>query len=228
MKTIVSSIVRHALHFRSDELLKLVGGKNVVEPYRVLIKRLLRQIRATRNWLQAQLDRRSFDVPEDTELIQSVEQLQQPLEVCYRSLCENKHHLIANGILLDTLRRLACFGVTLTKLDLRQESVRHSEALEEILGHIQLDAQPYGEWTEEKKQEFLLKELSSKRPLISHRHQWSEDTEEILNTFEIIGHKLTEGALGTYIISMARQPSDVLLVALFIKEMANGVFLPVN
>ena len=200
----------------------------MVEPYRVLIKGLLRQLRATRNWLQAQLDRRSFDVPENTELIQSTEQLQEPLEVCYRSLCENKHELIANGILLDTLRRLACFGVTLTKLDLRQESVRHSEALEEILSHIQYDAQPYSEWTEEKKQDFLLQELISKRPLISHRQQWSEDTQEVLDTFEIIGHKLTDGALGTYIISMARQPSDVLLVALFIKEMANGKFLPVK
>lgn len=214
--------------FFSDELLNFVGGKNVVEPYRVLIKRLLKQLRKTRNWLQTQLDRKSFDVPNDPELIQSVEQLQKPLEICYRSLCENKHDLIANGILLDTLRRLACFGVTSTKLDLRQESIRHSEALEEILGHIQYDAQPYSEWNEEKKQDFLLKELNSKRPLISHRHQWSEDTQEILNTFEILGHKLTEGALGTYIISMARQPSDVLLVALFIKEMANGVFLPVK
>jgi len=212
----------------SDELLNFVGGKNVVEPYRVLIKRLLKQLRKTRNWLQTQLDRKSFDVPNDPELIQSVEQLQKPLEICYRSLCENKHDLIANGILLDTLRRLACFGVTSTKLDLRQESIRHSEALEEILDYIQYDAQPYSEWDEEKKQDFLLKELNSKRPLISHRHQWSEDTQEVLNTFEILGHKLTVGALGTYIISMARQPSDVLLVALFMKEMANGVFLPIT
>jgi phosphoenolpyruvate carboxylase len=92
----------------------------VAEPYRMLLKRLILQVRTTRDWLKAELDNKLLPVPEDIELIQSSKQLQEPLEVCYRSLCENQLDLIANGSLLDTLRRLACFGVTLTKLDLRQ------------------------------------------------------------------------------------------------------------
>lgn len=211
-----------------EELRNLVGGKDALEPYRALLKRLLRQVRVTRDWLQAQLEKKSFEVPSDVELIQSSRQLQEPLEVCHRSLCENNLQLIANGILLDTLRRLACFGVTLTKLDLRQESSRHSDALEEILTYIQDDQQTYSEWSEEKKQEFLLKELISKRPLISHRRTWSADTQEVLDTFELIGRKSSQEALGTYIISMAGQPSDVLLVAVFMKEMAQGHTLPVG
>ena len=211
-----------------EELLKLVGGKEVSEPYRALLKRLIRQVRVTRDYLQAQLDKKLFEVPHDVELIEFSRQLQEPLEVCYRSLCENNLHLIANGILLDTLRRLACFGVTLTKLDLRQESSRHSEAFEEILKHIQQDEQTYLEWAEEKKQAFLLEELVSKRPLISHQHPWSVETKEVLDTFEIIGRKSSQEALGAYIISMAGQPSDVLLVALFMKEMAQGQTLPVS
>jgi phosphoenolpyruvate carboxylase len=161
-------------------------------------------------------------------LIHSFKQLQEPLEICYRSLCENKLDLIANGILLDTLRRLACFGVTLTKLDLRQESTRHTEALEEIISLILPNKEKYSEWNEEKKQEFLLEELISKRPLISHRQKWTDNTQEVLDTFEIIGRKSSKEALGTYIISMAGQPSDVLTVALFMKEMANGKMLPVS
>ncbi len=194
----------------------------------MLLRRLIRQVRTTRDWLKAQIDNETFNVPNDIELIQSYKQLQEPLETCYRSLCENKLDLIANGILLDTLRRLACFGVTLTKLDLRQESTRHTKALEEILSYILPDDDKYSKWNEEKKQEFLLKELVSKRPLISPRHKWSDDTQEVLDTFEIIGRKSSEEALGTYIISMAGQPSDVLTVALFIKEMANGKTLPVK
>jgi phosphoenolpyruvate carboxylase len=73
-----------------------------------------------------------------------------------------------------------------------------------------------------------LNELISKRPLISQRHKWSKDTQEVLDTFEIIGRKTSKEALGTYIISMAGQPSDVLIVALFMKEMANGETLPVR
>lgn len=212
----------------SDELFNLIGDKNAKEPYRMLLKRLIQQVRITRDWLQAQIDNKPFNIPNDIELIQSYEQLQKPLEICYRSLCENKLDLIANGLLLDTLRRLACFGVTLTKLDLRQESIRHTEALEEILLYILPDENKYSEWSEDKKQEFLLKELVSKRPLISSRHKWSQDTQEILDTFQIIGHKNSKEALGTYIISMAGQPSDVLIVALFMKEMANGKMLPVR
>jgi phosphoenolpyruvate carboxylase len=209
-------------------LLNLIGDKNAKEPYRMLLKRLILQVRTTRDCLQAQIDNQIFNVPNDIELIQSYKQLQEPLEVCYRSLCENKLDLIANGLLLDTLRRLACFGVTLTKLDLRQESTRHTEALEEIVSFILPDDDQYSKWNEEKKQEFLLKELISKRPLISHRHKWSDETQEVLDTFEIIGRKSSEEALGTYIISMAGQPSDVLIVALFMKEMANGKILPVR
>ncbi|CAF3865196.1 unnamed protein product [Adineta steineri] len=211
----------------SDELLNLIDNKNANEPYRVLLKHLLLQVRTTRDWLKAQLDNKLFDIPKDIELIHSYKQLQKPLEICYRSLCDNKLELIANGILLNTLRRLACFGVTSTKLDLRQESTRHTQALEEILLYILPDNGKYSEWSEEKKQEFLLKELNSKRPLISYRQKWTKDTQEIVDTFEIIGKENNEEALGTYIISMAGQPSDILLVALFMKEMANGKTLPI-
>lgn len=217
----------HILIYR-DELLDLIGDKDAKEPYRLLLKQLIHQTRTTRDWLKAQLDNQFFEIPPQTKLIRSKEQLRQPLEVCYRSLLENKLDLIANGNLLDTLRRLACFGVTLTKLDLRQESIRHTDALNEILSHILPNEEKYSQWNEEKRQEFLLQELASKRPLISHRQKWTTDTQEVLDTFEIIGRKDSEEALGTYIISMAGQPSDVLLVALFMKELSNSKTLPVR
>lgn len=36
------------------------------------------------------------------------------------------------GRLLDLLRRIYCFGLSLMKLDLRQESGRHTDALTEV------------------------------------------------------------------------------------------------
>ncbi len=39
---------------------------------------------------------------------------------------------MAEGRLLDLLRRLYCFGVSLMKMDLRQESTRHTEAVDAI------------------------------------------------------------------------------------------------
>lgn len=38
--------------------------------------------------------------------------------------------IVAEGRLLDLLRRLYCFGMGLMKIDLRQESSRHTDALD--------------------------------------------------------------------------------------------------
>ena len=39
---------------------------------------------------------------------------------------------MAEGRLLDLIRRLYCFGVSLMKMDVRQESTRHTEALDSV------------------------------------------------------------------------------------------------
>ncbi|CAF1481456.1 unnamed protein product, partial [Didymodactylos carnosus] len=160
----------------------------------------------------------------DIPVIKTREQLHTPLLLCYRSLCESNLDILANGALLDTMRRIACFGVTLTKLDLRQESSRHSQVLEELIDYLYGD--DYTQWDEDKRQTFLLEELGSKRPLIPYRWKCSPESEEVLKTFKIISQDRVEG-LGTYVISMARQPSDVLTVALLMKEMAGDVRLPI-
>ena len=40
--------------------------------------------------------------------------------------------IIADGRLLDLLRRVYCFGTCLMKMDLRQESSRHNQALDAL------------------------------------------------------------------------------------------------
>lgn len=47
---------------------------------------------------------------------------------------------------------------------MNQESGRHSEALDAITNY--LDMGTYSEWDEEKKLDFLIKELKGKRPLV--------------------------------------------------------------
>ena len=83
----------------------------------------------------------------------------------------------------------------------------------------------YQEWDEAKRQEFLLGELTSRRPLIPRRWECSEETREVIDTFRVIASEQRE-ALGTYIISMAGQPSDVLAVALLMKEVGGDVACP--
>ncbi|WP_413614868.1 phosphoenolpyruvate carboxylase [Halomonas cupida] len=194
---------------------------NVAEPYRELLKRLVARVEATRDWAKAQLDGRSF---EGGPIIETRDQLYAPLLACYRSLCDVGLDTIANGVLLDTLRRVAVFGVTLTKLDLRQEAGRHAQVMEELTHDLNLGN--YREWSEEQRQAFLLNELESSRPLIPRRWECSAETRETLDTFRVVAAEYGE-ALGTYIISMAGQPSDVLTVALLMKEVGGRVGMPI-
>jgi phosphoenolpyruvate carboxylase len=196
-----------------------VGG--VAEPYRELLKRLAIRVEATRDWAKAQLDGRGFD---GGPIIETRDQLYAPLLACYRSLCDVGLDTIANGALLDTLRRVAVFGVSLTKLDIRQEASRHALVMEELTEALELGH--YRDWSEEQRQAFLLAELESRRPLIPRRWECSTETREVLDTFRVIASEQAE-ALGTYIISMAAQPSDVLTVALLMKEVGGEVSLPI-
>ena len=55
-----------------------------------------------------------------------------PLRLCYESLVATGNGIIAQGRLTDLLRRVAAFGVTLARLDVRQEAGRHTDALDAI------------------------------------------------------------------------------------------------
>ncbi|MEZ9706625.1 phosphoenolpyruvate carboxylase, partial [Vibrio breoganii] len=83
---------------------------------------------------------------------------------CYQSLHECGMGVIADGSLLDTLRRLKAFGVHLVRLDVRQESTRHSDVLSELTRYLGIG--DYDQWSEQDKIAFLTNELSSKRPLL--------------------------------------------------------------
>jgi phosphoenolpyruvate carboxylase len=123
--------------------------------------------------------------------------------------------LIAGGRLEDLLRRVACFGATLVRLDIRQNSEVHAGVIAEICDHYGMGN--YLEWTEAQKQRFLLDELASKRPLFPRDWQPSSMTQEALDTFAVVAGTSPE-ALGSYVISMAGQPSDVLSVILCLRE----------
>ena len=139
----------------------------------------------------------------------------EPLELCYRSLNETGDKSIAEGRLLDVLRQVSCFGLSLVKLDIRQESDRHSDVMDAITQYLDLGS--YKEWSEEEKQTWLLSELQGKRPLFGHDLPVTEEIKEVLDTFRVIS-ELPYDSFGPYIISMATAPSDVLAVELLQRE----------
>ena len=203
----------------SEELQSAVGNSS--EPYRTLLRRLRDDIKETRDHLGDVL---KGELTHAQDIIRSTKQLLDPLELCYRSLVDSGLENVANGLLRDTLWRAYAFGAPLVKLDIRQDSERHTEVLSELTRYLGIG--DYAQWSEKDKQNFLLTELASKRPLIPVDWQGSEPVDEVLSTCRLIANTDPE-ALGIYIISMARQPSDVLIVQLLLKECGCRFRLPV-
>ncbi|MBK5723052.1 phosphoenolpyruvate carboxylase [Dysgonomonas sp. Marseille-P4677] len=195
----------------------------VQEPYRELMKRLRTRLNVTIAYIDKCIEGKTPELTEDI-LIHN-DQLWEPLHECYKSLVACKMEIIADDKLLDTMRRVCCFGLTLTQLDIRQESTVHTEALSEITKYLGLG--DYETWSEEEKQAFLLKELNSKRPLIPHNWEPSPQTKEVLDTCRVIA-ETPVGAIPTYVISMTRTPSDILAVYLLLKEAECPYTLPVT
>lgn len=142
-------------------------------------------------------------------------QFLEPLELCYRSLCACGDQPIADGSLLDFLRQVSTFGLSLVRLDIRQESERHTDVMNAITTHLEIGS--YRDWSEEKRQEWLLSELNAKRPLFGSDLVKTDEIAEVLDTFHIIA-ELPSDNFGAYIISMATAPSDVLAVELLQRE----------
>uniref|UniRef100_M8BLE7 phosphoenolpyruvate carboxylase n=1 Tax=Aegilops tauschii TaxID=37682 RepID=M8BLE7_AEGTA len=126
------------------------------EPYRVILGYVRDKLYYTRERSRHLLTSGSSDIPADSTFT-DVEQFLEPLELCYRSLCDCGDKTVADGSLLDFLRQVSTFGLSLVKLDLRPESDRHTDALDAITAHLGIGS--YRSWPEEKRQEWLLSEL---------------------------------------------------------------------
>jgi len=201
----------------NDELRALSGDAH--EPYREVLRGLRSQLRHHIQEIEQVLasgDHKLEPLDEDS--------LWQPLMVCYNSMLDCGMDSIANAGLLDLLRRVRCFGVHLLRHDVRQDSARHTQVLSELTSHLGLG--DYAEWDEQARCAFLLQELASRRPLIPSRWEPSAEVKEVLDTCEVVARQ-PESALGAYVISMARQASDVLAVHLLLRETGCPFDLPV-
>lgn len=207
----------------TTEFRDYIKDYEIQEPYRELMKRLRTALKETIIYLDARIEGKNPELTDN--ILLHNEQLWEPLYECYKSLVACKMEIIANDKLLDTLRRIRCFGLTLAQLDIRQESTIHTEALSEITRYLGLG--DYETWSEEEKQAFLIRELNSKRPLIPHKWEPSPQTKELLDTCKVIA-ETPAGAIPTYVISMTRTPSDILAVYLFLKEADCPYTLPVT
>jgi phosphoenolpyruvate carboxylase len=192
----------------SSELRDRVGAAR--EPYRTLLGEARQRLVATRAWAEASLH--DEHAPQTSETpYKDPSELADLLHMCRRSLESTGNELIASGRLTDILRRVAAFGLTLTRLDLRQEASRHAEAVEWIVQACGLGS--YAGVSEAERQQLLLKHLSQRTltydrlPIANANAQ----VRDVIDTFRMAAC-LPPDSLGAYVITMASVASDLLAV----------------
>ena len=205
----------------SRELHERVG--EVREPYRALLAEVRDRLTATRQWAEASLAARQNAPQTPVAPYMMAVDLLEPLQLCFRSLEQTGNRSMASGRLTDILRRLAAFGVTLARLDLRQEADRHSEAVEWVVRAAGLGS--YTDLPEDDRQRLLLQQLASNRVRLADLPLADAGAEvrDVLDTFRTAAGVHPE-SLGAYIITMASAPSDVLAVEFL--QMISGTSSP--
>ena len=147
----------------------------------------------------------------------SVDQFRSDLELVRNSLVSTE----LSCEQLDTLlHQVHIFGFSLASLDIRQESTRHSDAIDELTRSLELP-QAYGDMDETERMAWLLQELQTRRPLIPPAASWSAATAETLAVFRMLQRLQEEFGpriCNSYVISMSHTASDLLEVLLLAKE----------
>jgi phosphoenolpyruvate carboxylase len=196
----------------AEDVRRLSGDAR--EPYREVLRGVRTRLVATRGWIEASLQG-TADLGPPADAYLRVDDLAAVLDACDASLRSTGFDVLADGRLLDLRRRLSVFGLVLARVDVRQDSARHNEALSAITRALGLGA--YEEWEEPARIEFLMRELVGSRPLTPKQLDASADVQETLDTFRAVAD-LPVDSLGAYVITMASAASDVLAVMLLQKE----------
>lgn len=189
----------------SDALRAQVGDAH--EPYRAFLDGVQARLDATLQDVNAQL---AGQPPTRANTCINADELADALLLCHQSLHSVGAGAIADGPLLDALRRVTCFGLTLARLDIRQEAARHTAVLDAFTRAQGCGA--YGEWDETQRQTFLGRALQADPAPTPPQLLDDPSHRESLETFRAIAD-LGPDTLGAYVISMAKAPSDILAVA---------------
>lgn len=128
---------------------------------------------------------------------------------------------IAKQWLFPVERMVLCFGFHLAKLDIRQNSTYHEKAIGQILAASGYKDSDYGSWREDKRLSFLNEELKSNRPFLVAGTSCGREADDVLGYLrEVKNHidKYGTQGIGSFIVSMTRSLSDMLLVFVFLRE----------
>src|SRR5712672_1714176 len=187
------------------------------EPYRLAVSGIFARLTATAARLEVETTRAA--VGEAAPYANAAE-FKTDLDILYRSLISNNSGVIARGRLRLLRRAVDCFGFHLASLDIRQNSAVHARTVAELIDAA-MPGMSYLALNEEARVALLVGELRNARPLTSSFVKYSEETAGELALFHAAAAahaRYGPAAIPQCIISMCKGMSDMLEVALLLKE----------
>ena len=137
------------------------------------------------------------------------------------SLLENKGEYLISGEFVELIQAVEIFGFYLASIDMRQDSSVHEACVAELLASAGINDH-YSDLSEDEKCALLLKELEEDPRILSATHaEKSELLEKELSIFKAarkLKDKLGENVIRQTIISHATSVSDMLELAIMLKE----------
>ena len=210
-KSLTKIIRSYSMEKCSKKILRTVGKS--YEPYRLFLRPLRDKMRTTHRMIEQHLVNKK---PLDQKMLLSGrEEILKPLRVVRESLEQNNNENLASGELLDLMRRAKCFGINLARLDIRQESSRHSQLISELVRRKY--NKDYLKFDENEKINFLKLKLNSPKNIINKFQFKNKENKEVWETFNVLSQEPAE-CLGAYVISMTSSASDILSVSFLQKE----------
>ena len=164
-------------------------------PYRVLLRQISERLRATYGGRSGQYDR--------------VEQLVDDLELIARSLVENRGGNAGLFYVRRMLRRVRTFGFHLATLDVRQDAEVHREIVGRALGDPEWGGRSAAERAARLGEALGCDESPFDDPgPAGKRALW------VFEAMEFCRNRFGPRAIGSYVVSLAREVDDVLSVLL--------------
>ncbi len=201
----------------AKRMTKYLGNKHINEPYRRRLSFVKLRLEKTSYQVEARMgDGKPFF---DPLAYANEQEFRDDIMLVRDSLRHHKEGNITRGSLKQLLRLLDTCGFYLSKLDIRQESTLHSQAIQEIAATLETPID-YGALTEVERQEWLSEQIKSSSAINYDRRQITIQSADIIEVFELMQEMRQEVSLdcfGSYIISMTHEASHILEVALLAK-----------
>ena len=190
----------------------------VNEPYRRVMNGLYARVAATAKGILGRVPGEESRI--EPEPYSDPSELVADLRAVEESLAAHGAAPLAEARVAPVRRSVEAFGFHLCSLDLRQSSEVHEAVVAELLAAAG-ERSDYADLDEEERVAVLVSELRRSRPLQSPWLDYSEQTAKELAIFARAAEAvrtLGPAAVSNYVISMASSVSDLLEVAVLLKE----------